>query len=78
MCGIALKNAGHTVTIFEKDGNQRQSHMAGVCLGFDAEEFLRQHDRITTPFALTSQRVQALRNNNSLRVFVHAKRKVTN
>ncbi|KAI0415236.1 FAD/NAD(P)-binding domain-containing protein [Xylaria grammica] len=78
MCGIALKHAGHTVTICEKEDNERQSHMAGVCLGSDAEEFLLQHDRIVRPFSHTSLKVQALRDNNSVRVFVYAKRNVTN
>ena len=45
MCGVALKHAGHTVTIIEKADDERQSHMAGVCLGLDAQRFLARHDR---------------------------------
>ncbi|GAW19718.1 hypothetical protein ANO14919_092070 [Xylariales sp. No.14919] len=52
--------------------------MVGACLGSNAEEFLLQHDRIVRPFSHTSLRVQALRDNNSVCVFVYAKRNVTN
>lgn len=77
MCGIALKNAGHMVTIIEKGDNERQSHMAGVCLGLDADIFLSRHDRLTKPFSHMSRRVQQLRGDGSVQAFVHAKPNIT-
>lgn len=78
MCGIALKHAGHTVTIFEKHGNERQSHMAGVCLGPDAEAFLALHDVHDKIFHHRSHKVQALKDDERTQVFVKARRDVTN
>ncbi|KAI0809955.1 FAD/NAD(P)-binding domain-containing protein [Xylaria sp. FL0064] len=77
MCGIALKHEGHTITIIEKGDNERQSHMAGVCLGLDADYFLARHDRLRETFSHLSQSVQLLRRDLSTRVFVYARRNVT-
>ncbi|CAJ2509991.1 Uu.00g058910.m01.CDS01 [Anthostomella pinea] len=82
MCGIALKHAGHTVTILEKDDNERQSHMAGVCLGLDAKVILSRHDRIiqerpTVEFSHKSTRVQALKNDGTCQVYVNGRRDIT-
>lgn len=77
MCGIALKHAGHTVTIVEKGDNVRQSHMAGVCLGFDAERFLERHDRIEEVFSHRCLRAQALQPDLTPKVFVNARRDIT-
>ncbi|KAI0022610.1 FAD/NAD(P)-binding domain-containing protein [Xylariomycetidae sp. FL0641] len=82
LCGIALKHAGHTVTIFEKDDDERPSHMAGVCLGQDARELLSRHDSLTQeyptfPFSHRSIRVQALDSDGSIRVFVNGRRDIT-
>jgi hypothetical protein len=77
MCGIALKHAGHAVTIFEKEDNVRQSHMAGVCLGLDGERFLSRHDRLHSIFTHRSVRVQSLKLDGSLKVFLDAIRVIT-
>lgn len=78
MCGIALKHAGHSITIIEKEDNVRQSHMAGVCLGVDAERFLARHDRLA-PAAFTHEcrRIQALKRDESIQVFINARRDIT-
>lgn len=77
MCGVALKHAGHSVTIFERASNERQSHMAGVCLGLDAEEYLANHDRMTQPFTHRSNRLQTLDNKDHLKIFVNIVREIT-
>lgn len=77
MCGIALKNAGHAVTIIEKEDNVRQSHMAGVCLGLDGERFLTRHDRLHSVFTHRSVRVQSLQSDGALKVFLNATRVIT-
>jgi 2-polyprenyl-6-methoxyphenol hydroxylase-like FAD-dependent oxidoreductase len=77
MCGIALKRAGHAVTILEKEDNVRQSHMAGVCLGLDGERFLARHDRLHTVFTHRSVRVQSLFRDGTLKVFLNAIRVIT-
>ncbi|KAI1326781.1 hypothetical protein F5Y16DRAFT_374019 [Xylariaceae sp. FL0255] len=77
MCGIALKQAGHSVEIIERDGNVRQSHMAGVCLGLDAQEFLARHDRIAQDFTHRSNRLQTLNNGQGLKIFVNIIRDIT-
>lgn len=77
MCGIALKHAGHAVTIVEKEDNVRQSHMAGVCLGLDGQRFLSRHDRLHNLFTHRSVRVQSLKSDGTLRVFLDATRVIT-
>ncbi|KAI1771753.1 FAD/NAD(P)-binding domain-containing protein [Hypoxylon cercidicola] len=77
MCGIALKHAGHTVEIIEREGNERQSHMAGVCLGSDAEAYLARHDRHDKAFTHRSTRVQALKSDETINVFVNMCREIT-
>jgi hypothetical protein len=77
MCGIALVHAGHTVTIIEKEDNERQSHMAGVCLGPDAEVYLASHDRCKAAFSHRSLRVQALNPDESIKIFVIGRRDIT-
>lgn len=77
MCGIALKHAGHAVTIVEKEKNERQSHMAGVCLGLDAGVFLSRHDRFTKDFSHRCLRIQALKSDETVQVFVNARRDIT-
>lgn len=77
MCGVALKHAGHSVTILEKADNERQSHMAGVCLGRDAEEYLANHDRITDSFTHRSNRLQSFDNKHRLKIFVNILRDIT-
>ncbi|KAI1264006.1 hypothetical protein F5Y18DRAFT_93357 [Xylariaceae sp. FL1019] len=78
MCGIALKHAGHSVQIFEREGNVRQSHMAGVCLGGDAQDFLSLHDRLHQRFAHRSNRLQTLNAGQALKVFINIIRDITN
>ncbi|ROT41235.1 FAD/NAD(P)-binding domain-containing protein [Sodiomyces alkalinus F11] len=78
MCGIALKHAGHEVTIIEKGENVRQSHMAGVCLGLDAERFLERHDRLSNVFSHRCLRIQALKSDETVQVFINARRDITN
>ncbi|KAI0181678.1 FAD/NAD(P)-binding domain-containing protein [Hypoxylon sp. FL1284] len=77
MCGIALKHAGHSVTILEKHGNERQSHMTGICLGPDAQAFLARHDTVDKVFHHRSYKVQALNADKTTKVFVKARRDVT-
>lgn len=77
MCGIALKRAGHCVTILDKDGDVRQSHMAGVCLGLDAARYLERHDHIATAFSYPGYRVQSLKPDLSAHVFVKGRRDIT-
>ena len=75
--GIALKNAGHNVHILEQDYDERESHMAGVCLGRDASDFLARHDRIAEPFSHESKRVQLLQPDNTVREFYNTNRNIT-
>ncbi|OTA81905.1 hypothetical protein M434DRAFT_379809 [Hypoxylon sp. CO27-5] len=77
MCGIALKHGGHSVQIIEREGNERQSHMAGVCLGLDAEVYLAHHDRLTQTFSHRSNRLQAMSDDQPLRIFVNILRDIT-
>ncbi|KAI2464628.1 FAD/NAD(P)-binding domain-containing protein [Annulohypoxylon bovei var. microspora] len=79
MCGISLKHAGHSVTIIEKDDDKRQSHMAGVCLGIDGENWLSRHDRHTKSFFThRSNRVQLLKEDGTLQILVNVRRDITN
>ncbi|GAP88688.1 putative FAD NAD -binding domain-containing protein [Rosellinia necatrix] len=77
MCGIALKHAGHSVEIIEREGNVRQSHMAGVCLGLDAREYLSRHDRLAQVFTHRSNRLQTLNSGQPLKIFVNIIRDIT-
>jgi 2-polyprenyl-6-methoxyphenol hydroxylase-like FAD-dependent oxidoreductase len=77
MCGIALKQAGHSVEIIEREGDVRQSHMAGVCLGLDAQEYLSRYDRLAQAFTHRSNRLQTLNNGESLKIFVNIIRDIT-
>ncbi|KAI1425155.1 hypothetical protein F5Y12DRAFT_784921 [Xylaria sp. FL1777] len=77
MCGIALKHAGHSVEIIEREGNVRQSHMAGVCLGLDAQEYLSRHDRLSQLFTHRSNRLQTLNSGQPLKIFVNIIRDIT-
>ncbi|RYP12068.1 hypothetical protein DL767_011506 [Monosporascus sp. MG133] len=77
MCGVALKHAGHSVQIIERESNERQSHMAGVCLGLDAEVYLAHHDRLTLTFSHRSNRLQTISDNQPLRIFVNILRDIT-
>lgn len=77
MSAIALKHAGHNVRILEQDDNERESHMAGVCLGRDAKEFLAKHDRVSEPFSHESKRVQVLKKDGKAHVFYNAQRDLT-
>lgn len=70
-------HAGHKVTIIEKDDNERQSHMAGVCLGPDAEAYLTSHDRLKNAFSHRSRRVQALNSDETIKIFVNGRRDIT-
>ncbi|KAH8774323.1 hypothetical protein F5883DRAFT_546618 [Diaporthe sp. PMI_573] len=79
LSGIALKHAGHDVTIFEKEDNERQSHMAGVCLGKDGEDWLARHDRHSKSlFAQRSTRVQLLQKDGSLKILINTRRDISN
>jgi 2-polyprenyl-6-methoxyphenol hydroxylase-like FAD-dependent oxidoreductase len=78
MCGIALKHKGHTVTVIEKDDNERQSHMAGICLGPDAFVYLAHHDRHTNAFSQRVTCIQALKDDNTLQIFANGHREMTN
>ncbi|KAK4200734.1 hypothetical protein QBC40DRAFT_326093 [Triangularia verruculosa] len=78
MCGVALKHRGHNITILERDGDERQSHMAGVCLGPDAVRYLELHDRLSSkPFSHRSTRVQALRSNGTIDILANGRREIT-
>ncbi|KAJ2994425.1 hypothetical protein NUW58_g1564 [Xylaria curta] len=76
MCGIALRELGHRVRILEKDEDERQSHMAGVCLGLDAKQFLSRYDRHTTSFTHTTTRIQVLKNDKT-QMFFEVRRDIT-
>lgn len=77
MCGIALKHAGHNVRILEQERDERQSHMAGVCLGYDGARFLAQHDQINQSFSFYSNRLQLLNQAGEPSLFVSVPRNVT-
>src|SRR3569833_2452670 len=77
MCGVALKHAGHTVTIVERDNNDCMSHMAGVCLGLDAVRFLERHDRHTKVFSHRATRVQALKDDEMVQNYANGRRDIT-
>jgi 2-polyprenyl-6-methoxyphenol hydroxylase-like FAD-dependent oxidoreductase len=77
MCGIALKHAGHQVEIIEREGNQRQSHMSGICLGFDAQAFLAEHDRLTQTYSHRSNCLQTVGATGPPKVFVNMVRDLT-
>jgi 2-polyprenyl-6-methoxyphenol hydroxylase-like FAD-dependent oxidoreductase len=77
MSGIVLKHAGHNVRILEQDNNERESHMAGVCLGRDAKDFLAKHDRVDEPFSHESKQVQVLKQDGKAHVFYNARRDLT-
>ncbi|KAK7224172.1 hypothetical protein V2G26_012175 [Clonostachys chloroleuca] len=67
MCGIALKNAGHNVKIVEKDHDERQSHMSGICLGPSAIAFFAQHDASASQiFAHETDCLQVIKKGGSL------------
>ncbi|KAJ5522622.1 hypothetical protein N7513_013195 [Penicillium frequentans] len=78
MTAVALKQSGHNVTVIEKEDNERESHMAGVCLGPDAVEYLEKYDRIESIFSHQSRRIQALVGNDKLKTFVNGRREITN
>lgn len=77
MSGIALKHSGHNVRILEQDYDERESHMAGVCLGKDANDFLAKHDRVSERFSHESKRVQMLKKDGKAHVFYNAQRDLT-
>ncbi|RCI07622.1 hypothetical protein L249_1676 [Ophiocordyceps polyrhachis-furcata BCC 54312] len=57
----------------------RRSHMAGVCLGKDGEEWLERHDRHSRIlFTHRSNRVQVLGDDETLRTLINARRDITN
>ncbi|GCB27870.1 2,6-dihydroxypyridine 3-monooxygenase [Aspergillus awamori] len=78
MTAVALKQNGHNVTVIEKEDNERESHMAGVCLGLDAVEFLEKYDRVQGIFSHQSRRIQALVGDDKLKTFVNGRREITN
>lgn len=78
MCGITLKHTGHDVTILERAHDERESHMAGVCLGQDAEDWLTRHDRHSIVFTHRSSRVQLLKGDGTLHLWVNGRRDITN
>ncbi|KAJ5715853.1 uncharacterized protein N7483_013034 [Penicillium malachiteum] len=78
MTAVALKQSGHNVIVIEKEDNERESHMAGVCLGPDAVEYLEKYDRIQSIFSNQSRRIQALVGNDKLKTFVNGRREITN
>lgn len=65
------------MTILERDEDERQSHMAGVCLGPDAVAWLARHDRRPEAFSHKSTRVQLLQRDGSLTIFANARRQIT-
>lgn len=77
LCGVALKHAGHEVTILEREDDERNSHMAGVCLGLDAAMWLDRHDRQNRTFSHRSTRVQLLKKDQSVRIFSNVRREIT-
>ncbi|ORY09571.1 hypothetical protein BCR34DRAFT_674552 [Clohesyomyces aquaticus] len=77
MCGIATKHASHDVQILEGDGDKRQSHMAGICLGRDFLQFLNRHDRIADSFTLHSDRIQVLNQQAKALLLVKTERNIT-
>ncbi|KAI1383548.1 uncharacterized protein F4822DRAFT_420943 [Hypoxylon trugodes] len=77
MCGIVLRDAGHTIRILEQGDNERQSHMAGVCLGPSAGVFLAQHDRHSRPFFKRTLRLLVLATSGAIRFFVKGRRDMT-
>ncbi|KAI1129795.1 FAD/NAD(P)-binding domain-containing protein [Nemania abortiva] len=77
MCGIALKRAGHHVTIFEKDQNMRQSEMAGIAFGPDMRRFLNNHDCHTREFSHHISQIQSLNSTGSKSVLSREQRDIT-
>jgi 2-polyprenyl-6-methoxyphenol hydroxylase-like FAD-dependent oxidoreductase len=76
MCGIAMKHAGHDVRIIERDSDERQSHMAGICLGRDCQQFLKRHDNISEAFTLHSEKIQVLNQQGTTMMLVSAQRDI--
>jgi 2-polyprenyl-6-methoxyphenol hydroxylase-like FAD-dependent oxidoreductase len=77
MCAISLKHAGFDVTVIEREGNFRESHMAGVGFGLDMVSFLHRHDRISSPFTLRILHMQSVPTNLNVQVFVNWRRDIT-
>lgn len=77
MCGIALKHSGHAVELFEQDGDQRHSYMAGIGLGPVGAEFLNRHDRFSNPFTHVTNGVNILNPDGSVQLFANGRRHIT-
>lgn len=77
MLAVSLKHAGFNVTVIEKEGNHRESHMAGVGFGLDMVSFLRVHDRVLSPFTLRILYMQAIGGNSQAQPFVNWRRDIT-
>ncbi|KUI66366.1 Putative HC-toxin efflux carrier TOXA [Cytospora mali] len=67
------------ITILEKDKDERRSHMAGVCLGTDGEDWLAHHDRHKPMFfAHRSDRVELIQDDGTIKVLVNIPRDISN
>ncbi|KAI0198776.1 FAD/NAD(P)-binding domain-containing protein [Astrocystis sublimbata] len=60
MCGLLLKHVGCDVEVLEQDGDDRKSHMAGIAMGPNVMDLLRDHDRLTKPFTYEIDGLQSL------------------
>lgn len=77
MCAIPLKHAGHSVTIVERDGSERESHMAGIGMGVDVFRLLARHDRIGSPFSSRSTQVQLVNRDGSVKIMAYGRGGIT-
>lgn len=77
MCGIMLKHAGHSVTIVEQNSDERESYMAGVCLGPSGGDFLARHDRLTDLFYHRTSMLQILNSDGNIKFFFAGRRDIT-
>ncbi|KAI2614834.1 hypothetical protein GGR54DRAFT_319997 [Hypoxylon sp. NC1633] len=77
MCGVALREAGHNVTIVEQDGDERESHMSGICLGPSAMTFLDRFNCSPGTFSHETDCLQVLRTGREPRILAKGRRIIT-
>jgi 2-polyprenyl-6-methoxyphenol hydroxylase-like FAD-dependent oxidoreductase len=77
LCAIVLKHDGHNVHVLDQDSDNRDSHMAGICLGPDCQRLLQEHDRIPQPFSFESDKIQLLDTSAKPVLLLQTRRRVT-
>ncbi|KAI0186367.1 hypothetical protein EV127DRAFT_172519 [Xylaria flabelliformis] len=77
MCGLLLKHVGCNVEILEQDSDDRKSHMAGIAMGPNVMDLLRDHDRLKKPFTYGIDGLQSLDTGNKPRIVATGKREIT-